>query len=120
MAEDETSVEEESLFAKIKPWLTACAQILGWLYSMAALAIMIRLFGSMMTDTFSSCSYGVSSLYKPCLIQSFAVLDDVNNNAFNARIKSCSDPGPGRICLADFELSAVGQQCTVSSQARKL
>jgi len=118
MAEDETSVEEESLFAKIKPWVTACAQILGWLYSMAALAIMIRLFGSMMTDTFSSCSYGVSSLYKPCLIQSFAVLDDVN--AFNARIKSCSDPGPGRICLADFELSAVGQQCTVSSQARKL
>ena len=113
--EADSTVEEESLLTKIKPWVSGVAQILGWLYSMAALAIMISLFGSIITDTFSSCSYGVSLLYKTCLIQSFPFLDEVN--AFHARVQSCSDPGAGRICIADFERTRVDQQCTVGSQA---
>ena len=109
---DETE-EEESILTKIKPWCVGVAQILSWLYSMAALAIMIALFGSLITDTFSSCSYGVTLLYKTCLIESFPMLDEVN--AFNARVQSCADPGAGRICLADFELNTVSQRCTVGS-----
>ena len=108
------SEDEESLLTKAKPYIIGASQIVGWIYNMAALSVMVHLGGSMFTDTFSSCSYGIALLYKPCLIQSFGFLNDVN--AFNARVQSCSDPEAGRICIADFELSAVGQQCTVGSQ----
>jgi len=96
--------------------LIAASQIFSWIYSIGVFVILINLFGSLLGDTFSSCSYGISLLYKPCLTQSFGVAID-SSNSFHARIQSCSDPGPGRVCLADFELSTVDQQCTVGSQA---
>lgn len=113
--ENESSGDEEvSLFAKVKPWLTAMAQIIGWIYSATAIYVMCHLFGSILFAAESgSCTYGVALLYKPCLLESFAVLED--SNSFNARVNSCADPGPGRICLGDFELNSVSQQCTIDS-----
>lgn len=111
--ENESSSDDEvSLFAQVKPWLTASVQIIGWIYSATAIYIMCSLFGSILfAADRGSCTYGVALLYKPCLLESFAVLEDANS--FDARVKSCSDPGPGRMCLGDFELNSVSQQCTI-------